>query len=44
MAENLKFKERFSMRKEMAKLRQNKMTDYGLTIKDSHHPKISIDK
>lgn len=44
MNENARYKEKFRLREELAKLRRNKMLDYGQTVKESHQPKVSIDK
>lgn len=42
--ENMKFKEQFKYKEELAKLRRNKMNHYGIVVKEKHSPKIDPTK
>jgi hypothetical protein len=42
--ENLKFREKFRLKEELAKLKRHKILDYQQTIKEAYPPKISEDK
>lgn len=44
MHENMKFKEKFKLKEELAKLRRNRIMDYEQTVKESYAPKIDEEK
>ena len=44
IAENVRAKEQHRMKEELARLNRNKMLDYGQTVLEEHHPKISLEK